>query len=337
MNNTRLDRKAVGFCGYADRDPITFSVPDVSKNAVMLIGAALGLGAADPRCAEGPDILRQYQPELLMLNEGVQADWDNILRPGRHKPGDIVATIGTFCQELAERVKETINSGRRFAVIGGDHSCAIGTWTGASIAIADRGPLGLVWIDAHLDAHTPQTSPSGYVHGMPVASLLGYGSPVLTDLLRPGAKLLPRHLCLIGGRSYEQAEINLLNKLGVRLILMEEIHKHGLEVALDEAVDIATSGTAGFGISIDLDAIDADDAPAVGAPAPDGIRATQLISAIARLDTGQSLFGYEIAEFNPGLDSGGRTARLICDLLVATVANDPFKDKTLTLSRVSAS
>ncbi|MBL4818628.1 MAG: arginase [Deltaproteobacteria bacterium] len=297
--------------------PLTEQSPPV----VSLIGAALGLGSSLSGCAQGPDILRQHQPELLMSNAHVQAIWDELIRANRSRPENVVSTISRFCLALAERVKETIDNGERFTVIGGDHACAIGTWTGAAMAIADRGPLGLVWIDAHLDAHTPETSPSHCIHGMPVASLLGYGAPDLTDLLRPEAKLLPQHLCLVGVRSYEQDEIELLKKLGVRIILMEEIHRYGLEAALFEAVNIASSGTAGFGISIDVDAIHTDDAPAVGTPAADGIRATQLISAIAKLNTGQNLLGYEIAEFNPSLDIEEQTVNTICDLLVATVAN----------------
>lgn len=327
MNNTKPDRRKAGLYGCTNRYTLSRSATEKATCGVTLIGAALGLGAVDSSCSEGPRILRKQTPELMMLNEGIQVDWDDILRPDQHKTDDVIATIGTFCLQLAERVKKTISRGRRFVVIGGDHSCAIGTWTGASTAIADKGPLGLVWIDAHLDAHTPETSPSGHVHGMPVASLLGYGRPVLTDLLRPGPKLLPQHLCLIGGRCYEREEVNLLNKLGVRLILMEEVRRYGLVASLNKAVDIATSGTAGFGISIDLDAIHSDDAPAVCTPAPGGIPATQLISSIAELDTGRKLIGYEIAEFNPCLDSGGRTARLIYDLLVAMVANDPLNDK----------
>ncbi len=334
MNNTRLERRAAGVYEYANHHALNRPVTKQTTHGVSLIGAALGLGAVDPSCSAGPDILRQHRPELLMLNEGIQADWDDVVRPNRHNPENVVATIESFCLKLAARVRETISRGRRFAVIGGDHSCAIGTWTGANMAIADKGPLG---IDAHLDAHTPETSPSGYVHGMPVASLLGYGTPALTDLFRPGAKVLPQDLCLIGGRSYEPEEINLLNKLGVRFILMEEVNKHGLEAALNEALDIAASGTAGFGISIDLDAIHSNDAPAVGTPAPDGIPATQLINSIARLETGENLLGYEIAEFNPRLDRDGRTARLICDLLVATVANDSLKHNSSTPSKVSVS
>ena len=328
MNNTNPKRRTAGIYGFTNRYNRKRPATEEAHYGVTLIGAALGLGAVDPSCSEGPGILRKQYPELMMLKAGIQVDWDDILWPDQQLTDDVIATIGTFCLQLAERVKKIIGLGRHFVVLGGDHSCAIGTWTGASTAIADKGPLGLIWIDAHLDAHTPETSPSGYVHGMPVASLLGYGSPALTNLLQLGPKLLPQHLCLIGGRCYEQEELNLLNKLGVRLILMEEVHKIGLEAALNEAVNIATSGTAGFGISIDLDAIHADDAPAVCTPAPGGIPAAQLISSLAGLDTGQKLIGYEIAEFNPCLDNDGRTARLICNLLVAMVANDPPNDNT---------
>ena len=311
------------------------SAREQTGHVVILIGAALGLGAAEPGCAEGPDTVRRCQPELLMLNEGVQAGWGDILRVDQHKIDSDVATIASFCHQLANSVQKTINNGQHFIVLGGDHSSAIGTWTGAARALANSGPIGLIWIDAHLDAHTPETSPSGCVHGMPVATLLGYGNPLLTNLTRPEAKLFPEHLCIIGVRHYEQQELDLMNTLGVQVIFMDEVHQYGFDTALDKAIAIASTGTAGFGISIDLDALNPNDAPAVGTPVPDGISATQLINAIAGLNTSHNLIGYEIAEFNPKLDINARTARVICDLLVATVANDAFKDRTLSMSEVS--
>ncbi len=335
MKNIGVVRRAVGFYGNTNHSVLNRLSNEQATCRVSLIGAALGLGAKDPHCSEGPNILRLHHPEYLMLKQGVQAAWSEVVCPNEHQFEKAVVTIGSFCLKLARQVREEINRGRCFTVIGGDHSCAIGTWTGASLALSDEGPLGLIWIDAHLDAHTVETSPSGCVNGMPVASLLGYGPKDLVDVFRPGAKLLPKHLCLIGGRSYEQEEIDLLNKLGVRLMLMEEIHKRGFETALNEALDIATSGTAGFGISIDLDAVHPYDAPAVGTPAPDGIPAIHLINAIGKLETGRNLVGYEIAEFNPRLDRSGRTAKLICELLVAMADNGSFRGDTSTQSRVS--
>lgn len=296
------------------------SETEQASHGVSLIGTALGLGAAEPGCSDGPDILQGYHPELLMLGDDNQVVWQTILRLGRHQPDNVIATIAMFCQTLAELIQKTINNKQRFITIGGDHACAIGTWSGASLALADKGPLGLVWIDAHLDAHTPETSPSGYVHGMPLACLLGHGYPLLTNLIQTGPKLSPQHVCVIGVRHYEQEELDLLNRLGVRVIFMEEVHRYGFDAAFQKAVTIASTGTAGFGISIDLDAIDPADAPAVGTPVEEGIHATALIDSIASLNSKQNLIGYEIAEFNPKLDVKGRTARLICDLLVATVS-----------------
>lgn len=302
----------------------------------FLIGAALDYGAAKSGCAEGPDTLRRLRPELLMTHAGIQTYWDKTLHAfqkldqasTQSEPDNTLSIIHDFSLELAKHVKETVCNGQHFIVIGGDHACAIGTWTGAAMAVADQGPMGLIWIDAHLDAHTLESSPSGRVHGMPVASLLGHGSPLLTDLLQPGAKLLPQHVCLVGIRSYEQAELDLLNKLGVRVIFMEEVNRYGLDAAFKKAIDIASNGTAGFGISLDLDAIHPNDAPAVGSPVPGGIRASQLLNAMTKLNKHKKLLGYEIAEFNPSLDINNKTAKLICDLLVATATHYSFDDGT---------
>jgi arginase len=222
--------------------------------------------------------------------------------------------------DLAESVLATVQRGRRFIVVGGDHSCAIGTWSAASLAIRDRGSLGLVWIDAHMDSHTPQTSPSGAAHGMPLACLLGYGDPELTELLDPKPKLEPRHVCLVGVRSYEEEEAGLLNHLGVRVITMEEIHRHGLAWAMEQAFERASEGTAGYGISIDLDAIDPTEAPGVGSPAPDGLHGQELVAGLARLPEQPILLGIEITEFNPLHDQDNCTAHLVCDLLNAGLA-----------------
>ncbi|MGH8507495.1 MAG: arginase, partial [Gammaproteobacteria bacterium] len=206
-----------------------------------------------------------------------------------------------------------LQNGRRVAVIGGDHSCAIASWSAAASAL--RGPLGLVWIDAHMDSHTPATSPSGALHGMPLAILLGFGPPELTDLLYPGAKLRPENVCLVGVRSYEPEEAELLHCLGVRVITMDEVRARGLMRSLGEAFAIVSCGTAVVGLSIDLDAIDPEDAPGVGTPARNGLRGLALVEGLRRLAPQPVLV--EIAEFNPLHDRKNKTARLVIDLLAA--------------------
>jgi arginase len=207
--------------------------------------------------------------------------------------------------------------GERFLVVGGDHSCAIGTWSGVADALRPSGALGLIWIDAHMDMHVPETSHSGAINGMPVAALLGHGASQLTSIARSGAAIDPRHLCLIGARSFEPEEVEFAQRHGVRVIDMPEVKRRGLKAVLAEAHAIATRGTAGYGVSLDLDAFDPAEAPAVGTPAPGGIRAADFLAPWRALTRAQACVGIEIVEYNPGRDRAGCTAQLMRDLVLA--------------------
>jgi len=210
----------------------------------VLIGAALGLGARDPRCSRGPHQLLAGGLLAHLSAQGADVLWRVTLQPqlrrGKSRDGAIV----DFCARLAREVSAVVGAGEFPIVLGGDHSCAIGTWSGAAKAVSARGPLGLVWIDAHMDSHTPSTSPSGMRHGMPLAALLGHGAD--PELAR-GAEgpLAPQHLCLVGVRSYESEEAALLAELGVKIFPMTEIEERGIDAVLDDAVRIASTGTAG--------------------------------------------------------------------------------------------
>ncbi|MGH8487943.1 MAG: arginase [Gammaproteobacteria bacterium] len=291
----------------------TQAVPQAATE-LRIIGAASGIGAADPGCGLGPDALREYGLTSRLRDHGLKAVWADIVRrPALRAGTESSKEIKAYCEELAAAIGHALHSGRRVAVIGGDHSCAIASWS--AIASASRGPLGLVWIDAHMDSHTPATSPSGALHGMPLAILLGVGPPELTDLLYPGAKLRPENVCLVGVRSYEPEEAELLHRLGVRVITMDEVRARGLMRSLSEAFAIASRGTAAFGLSIDLDAVDPEDAPGVGTPAPNGLRGLDLVESLQGLAPQPVLA--EIAEFNPLHDRENKTARLVIDLLAA--------------------
>jgi len=180
-----------------------------------------------------------------------------------------------------------------------------------------RGPLGLLWVDAHMDSHTPDTSPSGALHGMPLACLLGYGERELTEVAYPGPKLQPQHVCIVGVRSFEEGEARLLEVLGVRVFFMQEVQRIGPEAVMQEAMEIVSQETAAFGISIDMDAIDPLDAPGVGSPAPLGIAGRALVECMGMVAQQPKLAGIEVTEFNPLRDVNKKTAKLVGDLLGA--------------------
>jgi arginase len=288
-----------------------------------VIGVASGLGARDPRCRDGPSALAQDRLLARLAERGVRLSWRSTLeanaRPGQSR----FRAIAEICNRLAREVGSALRAGEFPVVLGGDHSCAIGTWSGAAGALAERGPLGLVWIDAHMDSHTPATSHSGMPHGMPLAALLGHGASRqlaadVAEILHEG-QLAPRHICLVGVRSHEPEEEELLKRLGVRIVHMEEVDARGLEAVMREAVDIARSETAGYGITLDLDAMDPADAPGVGTPVRGGIAATALVDALAGCAGDPSLVAFEVVEYNPHRDIERRTAQVVEDLIAAVL------------------
>jgi arginase len=289
----------------------------VQGRKVDLIGVASGLGGADAACAQAPARLAAAGLEAQLRSAGIDASWSATLAPRRQGDGTQGA-VARLCGELAARVAHSVRDGHLPCVIGGDHSCAVGTWSGAALALQGRGPLGLVWIDAHMDSHTPGTSPSGRLHGMPLAALLGQGDGALAGL--DDSVLLPRQVCLVGVRSYEVAEAELLARLGVRVFGIEDVVLRGLARVMEDAVAIANEGTAGYGVTLDLDALDPREAPAVATPAAFGIQSGGLRQELERIGHDPRLVAFELAEYCPRLDHDGRSERLICRLLCAALS-----------------
>jgi arginase len=288
---------------------------------VRIVGVACGSGAPDPRCANGPAALRKYGLVGRLRHAGMDAAWSGTIpTPASGENLDVVSAVAGA---LAVRTEELVVRGRLPVVLGGDHSCAIGTWKGIARALAPRKSLGLVWIDAHMDAHTAQTSESGKLHGMPLACLLGEGNPRLTGIA-DGARLDPHRVCLVGVRSFETGEAALLHRLGVRVFFMHDVERRGLQAVMKEAVEIAGSGDRSYGVSLDLDAVDPRDAPGVGSPAPGGIVATDLLRSLARFGRGPTLAGLEITEYNPDRDRNSKTARLVTATIQALLAPRPL-------------
>lgn len=275
-----------------------------------IIGYASGIAAGDSGCKDGPTYLFKTHQ---LKNTKILYDI---------KKSDKYAVVTDICTRLSDEVVECIDKERFFTVIGGDHSCAIGTWSGAAHALRDKGDIGLIWIDAHLDAHTPQTSPSGNIHGMPVAVLLGYGDEHLIRIQDNLPKIKPENLCMIGMRSYESGEQDFINKLNIKVFYMDEVLRRGFDAVFAEAIEIVTRNTVGYGLSLDIDGIDPIEAPGVGTPVDNGIAGELLCQAFKKYSlqdkksqTHKKLLGLELAEFNPHRDIDKKTEMLIIKLL----------------------
>lgn len=282
---------------------------------IVFIGAASGWGAQDSGCADGPRAMleRGYLP-CFQQHDRSYCPPITLLHPQNNHHDTPLKIIGQFCLELATTVERYIEQQKFPVILGGDHSCAIGTWSGVHRLSQKQGELGMIWVDAHMDSHTPDTSHSGAIHGMPLATLLGRGDALLTDLNGPQATLSPKHVCLLGVRSYEKAEQQLLDDLGVRVIDIAEIQKIGFNNAWQQALAIAGNASAGFGVSIDLDAIDPEEAPGVGSPEYNGIHAKDLLQALQTLHLRCDLWALEITEYNPYRDHNNATAKIMAQL-----------------------
>jgi arginase len=292
--------------------PLSFRM----THRIRIIGAASGLGAQDRRCADGPVAFHRSQA-WHELERMPRIDWARTLFAPEGPGQPVVERIAAFCADLANEVAEALAAGDFPVVVGGDHSIAIGTWGG--VARFAGAPVGLLWIDAHLDAHTPETSYSGAVHGMPLACLLGRGDRRLVAVGRPGVQVDAAHVVVIGARSFEPEEAEFLRRSGVRVIAEDEIAQRGLAACLAEAAVVVASAPGGFGITLDLDALDPATAPGVGSPEPDGLPLRELLDGLASLAGRPGLRAFEIAEYNPDRDQHGLTARLI-SALIAEVA-----------------
>lgn len=300
---------------------------------VSLIGAASGWGAGLRATEDGPVMLRELGLARWLNEAGIEANWTAMIEPARRWRGapelaryEIYRIVSAHNRALADAVAMAVAAGHLPVVLGGDHAIAMGTWGGVARGLAsakgDTGgsaaPLGLIWFDAHLDAHTVATSPSLNPHGMPAAVLLGHGEEQFLQI--GGNVVRPENLCYIGARSYETGEIALLRRLGVRIFQMPAVRRRGLEAVLADALAIATAGTAGFGLTIDLDGFEPEDAPGIGLKTENGLRRGEMLRALAGLGRRPNLAAIEIVEYIPELDEADRTAHLVRDLLIALLA-----------------
>jgi arginase len=292
-------------------------------NAIALIGAASGWGAGFRHTENGPAILRELGLERWLAEGGIVANWHRMVasekswRDHPHLPtSEIFDLVARHAAALADSVAGAMAEGKFPVVLGGDHAIAMGTWGGVARAMEGR-TLGLIWLDAHLDAHTVETTPSMNPHGMGAAALLGHGDVKFREIC--GGAVRPENLCYVGVRSYEDGEMALLRRFGVRIVTMDEVKAHGIDAAIAEALAIATTGTDGYGITIDLDGFDPEDAPGIGLKCADGLRAARTLGALRVIAGDPRLQALEIVEYIPEFDRDLRTAHLVRDLILALI------------------
>jgi arginase len=228
--------------------------------------------------------------------------------------------IAHACSRLAEHVEGVLARRQMPLVLGGDHSIAIGTLSGLSKYYRrTKKRVGLLWIDAHADMNTPQTSPSGNVHGMPLACIVGNGPRALTHIYGYAPKVDPKNVALVGIRDVDALEKPHVKKSGVRAFTMRDIDERGMRAVMEEALQIVTAGTEGFDVSLDMDSVDPENAPGVGTPVRGGLSYREAHLAMEMIGDSGRMLSMEVVEVNPVYDEANRTAQLAVELIASAM------------------
>src|ERR1044072_7159345 len=297
------------------------------KKSLSILGVPLGYGASMAGVDIGPAALRlaRLNQRIASLGYSVHDLGDMRLeRPQTFPEVDdnlkYVREISSACEQLATEVEAILNSDQLPLVLGGDHSIAIGSFAGvASYYKKKNQKLGLIWFDAHADMNTPDSTPSGNMHGMPLAALLGYGTPELTNVAGFAPNLDPKLCAHVGARDVDPGERELLRKLGMRFFTMREIDERGMKDVMDEAIQIASRGIAGYGVTFDVDVLDPGDAPGSGTLVRGGLTYREAHLGMEKIAEAGGMRSLEIVEINTALDVNNKTAELGVELILSAL------------------
>jgi arginase len=299
----------------------------MQRSHIAIIGAPLDLGAGRRGVDMGPSAMRVANINRRVATLGYEVeDLGNVpveqpeSLPEGPRHAKYLPQIAATCQRLAAMVEQVVDEEKAPLVLGGDHSIAIGTVAGmARYFRKKKKRMGLLWIDAHADMNTPQTSPSGNVHGMPLACCIGQGPEELTRLLGFAPKVHPRNVGLVGLRNVDILERPHVRESGVRVFTMRDIDERGLRAVMEEAIGIATNGTAGFQLSLDMDFVDPQYAPGVGTPVKGGATYREAHLAMEMICDSGHMVSMEVVEVNPVIDETNRTADLAVELVMSAL------------------
>jgi arginase len=295
----------------------------VTTRSIRIIGVPLDLGAARRGVDMGPSALRiaRLADRLRRLGHRVEDRGNLIVSQREHLPdsaGETLVAMAEVCRALAAETAAAVREGVTPLVLGGDHSLSMGSVAGVATALAERGErVGLIWLDAHGDINTPETSSSGNLHGMPVAHLLGLGDRRLSMIATPHPALRPQQCVMVGLRDLDPPERQHIRDLGITAFTMREIDERGLQAVMSDAIAIASEGTGGIHLSCDPDWIDPSDAPGVGTPVRGGATFREAHLALEMAADSGRVVAMDLVEINPVLDQRNRTAELAVDLIVS--------------------
>ncbi len=305
--------------------PTSPSSSGIAPRKIRVIGVPLDLGQSRRGVDMGPSAVRVAGLEARLEELGhVVEDAGNesvALAEQKHQ-GDphakYLKEIAASCTKHAKHILETLEAGKVPLVLGGDHSVAVGTVAGlAEFYRRQEQRIGLIWMDAHTDINTPETSPSGNVHGMPLAATMGLGPPELSNIYDFCPKVSPENCVLVGVRDIDAIEKANVRRAGIAVFTMRDIDERGMRTVMEEALRIAGRGTAGYHVSFDMDWVDPEDAPGVGTPVRGGATYREAHLAMEIIADHGRLLSFEIVEVNPVIDEHNRTADLAVELALS--------------------
>jgi arginase len=292
-------------------------VADGSERKVAIIGAALDLGAGRRGVDMGPSAIRYADLDDRLRELGIACeDWGNVetavaeATASGSAQARFLAQIKETCERIARAVAKAVEEGSTPIVLGGDHSIALGTLGGLASVF---GPGGVLWLDAHGDLNTPATSPSGNVHGMPLAAALGRDLESFESEAWPLPAVLPKHVVLIGVRSLDDGERAFVRESGIGIYTMSELDRRGIEPVVREALE-RVEGAPFVHVSLDMDVVDPEMTPGVGTPVRGGLSYREAHLALELVAESELMTSFEIVEVNPILDRGNETATLAVEL-----------------------
>ena len=294
---------------------------------VRIIGVPMDLGQSRRGVDMGPSAMRGagLQPSLKKLGLQVE-DIGNLSvkqpeeMPIGEKRAKYLQEIAETCGDIAAAAEKSLTEGFLPLILGGDHSIAAGVAAGvANYFRKDKKQIGYLWLDAHGDMNTPESSPSGNVHGMPLAAIMGYGAPELVDLLGFQPKAEPGNIVIVGARDLDAQERKIVKKSGVHVFTMRDIDERGMREVMSDALKYAMDDTAGIAVSLDMDFVDPSDAPGVGTPVRGGVTYREAHLAMEMIADSEAMASLEVVEINPIIDEHNRTALLGVELVLSAL------------------
>ena len=290
-----------------------------AKRDIDIIGVQIDFGAARKGVAMGPLAIRYagLKPDLRSMGYSVH-DKGDIIPPDdgmslRHMIN--FEQVNATNKQLYEAVKKTLDDGNFPLVLGGDHSIAAGSVSAVAKYYQDRGPIGIIWIDAHGDWNDDRSTISGNMHGMPFSAICGYGPDSMVDFGQGPCFVPTSHCVQVAGHDFDKAEAKRMKEAGMNVFPIHDVDRRGMHEVMKDAIRIAGEGTVGIHLSFDVDAITPEYAPGTGTPVPNGITAREAFLAVEMLADSGKMISMDLVEVNPILDERNKTGMLASELI----------------------